>query len=246
LAALRPEIPGEDRAIFQGIGQTKKGFKSDSNPKPDRFVIDNAEWDKIALAYWKKIDYGLDATGIGYHPIVKGAHVDCLPLNEKSMLLFLLWEHELLAWRAEWKDLEDREKTHVEWSDKPVLKIATDIHEPFTLYGTPARLFLVTESGALHLCLNAEKGGRKTEPLWTCDPRPIRVVISDVASGKDFAFAPGKPGSKGDSSVYFEITEDLDPVVYDPAKLKPAKDDETLKIVVEHARLLLADKKIKP
>ena len=27
---------------------------------------------------------------------------------------------------------------------------------------------------------------------------------------------------------------------------KPAKDDETLKIVVEHARLLLADKKIKP
>jgi hypothetical protein len=31
-----------------------------------------------------------------------------------------------------------------------------------------------------------------------------------------------------------------------PAKLKPAKDDATLKIVVEHAPLLIADNKIKP
>jgi hypothetical protein len=245
-SARLPEIPGESRQLFQAFGERKKGFDGDVNPKPERFVIDNPELDKIPLAYWKKSGHIPVVTGIHADPVVEGAYVDCLPLNEKSMLLFLLWEHELRAWRAEWKNLDDREKTYVEWSDKPVLTIATDIHEPFILYGTPSRLFIVTESGALHFCLNAEKGGRKTELLWTGDPRPIRVVISDTASGKDFAFAPGKPGTKDQSSFYFEIAEDLDPVTYDPTKLKPAKDDETLKIVVGHSRLLIADKKIKP
>jgi hypothetical protein len=245
--ALLPEIPGETRPLFQAFGERKKGFDGDVNPKPERFMIDNPELDKIPLAYWKKSGHVPLVTGFKADPVVEGAYVDCLPLNEKSLLLFLLWEQELRAWRAEWKDLEDRKKTYVEWSDKPVLKIATDIHEPFVLYGTPSRLFIVTESGALHLCLNAEKGGRKTEPLWTGDPRPIRVIISDTASGKDFAFAPAPKGSaKEVSSVYFEITDDLEPVVYDAAKLKEYKPEEQLKTVVEHARLLLADKKIKP
>jgi hypothetical protein len=214
---------------------------------PERFVIDNPDWDKIVYGFWKKIDYTLTDVGLPHPPPVEGAYLDCLPVDANTLLMFLLFEGEFRVWRAEWKELQDRKKTHVKWSEKPVLKIATDIHEPFVLYGTPSRLFLVTESGTLHFCLNAEKGGRKTELLWTGDPRPIRVVISDAASGKDFAFAPAPKGSAKDvASVYFEISDDLGPVPYDAAKLKEYKPEEQLKTVVEHARFLLAEKKIKP
>jgi hypothetical protein len=239
-------IPGEWLPLFQEMGEPKMGVKATGLENPKRFAIDNPEWDKIVIKGWKQLKENPTPRALALDPAIDGAYVDCLPLDAKSMLLVLLWDHKFQAWRAEWKNLDDEKKAYVEWSDKPVLEIATDLQEPFVLYGKPSRLFFVTRSGALHLCLNADKGGGKTELVWTGDPRPIRVVISDVASGKDFAFAPAKPGAKDQPSVYFEIAENLDPVAYDPSKLKPAKDEETLKIVVEHARLLVADKKIKP
>ena len=50
--------------------------------------------------------------------------------------------------------------------------------------------------------------------VWNDPERPIRVIISDVTSDTDYAFAPGRSemGKEG-QSVYFELAEEVKPVV---------------------------------
>jgi hypothetical protein len=200
--------------------------------------------DAITDRYWKQIGYALSrATGIGPAPVVPGVFVDCLPVSSHRLLLFVLSEKEICAWAADWQQKPDRSKPRVIWSAKPVLRMNADLKERFTVYGTPACLFFLTESGKLYRCRDADKGGQRLKPVWQDDLRHIRVVIGDAVSGKCFAFAPSVANSAA-PSVYFEIGEKLDLVSYDPRLPGKANGADVLTTVLGYTRLLIADKKI--
>jgi hypothetical protein len=206
--------------------------------------VDIAAIDAITTRYWNTIGYDPSrATGIGPPPYVPGASVDCLPVNSHRLLLFVLSGNEISAWTGQWPEKPDRSKSRVTWSDKPALRIVADLKERFTVYGTPARLFFLTESGKLYGCRDADKGGQRVKLLWQDDRQPIRAVIGDAASGNCFAFAPANLDSRA-HSVYFEVGERIEPVAYDPLPLKKPSGDDPLKGLLGYARLLIADKKI--
>jgi hypothetical protein len=244
-------FPGADLALSQDKGTGPGGRPVNTILGIERarlyFRIDTL--DDIVTDYWRKVGYGGGGTSA---PPVEGAYVDCLPVDDRTLLLFLAWQGELRAWRMEWSDPHDPKRVRVKYTQEPALRVAADIREPFTLYGSPSRLFVVTESGRLYGCRDADKGGQKLKLLWDDKRRPIRLVLSDADSGKDFAFAPA-PGGFGSaqstvyaSSVYFEIADKLVLTPYNAAALGEVKPQDPLKAVVAHARLLLDARKIRP
>ena len=87
---------------------------------------------------------------------------------------------------------------------------------------------------------------RTAKPLWIDAKRPIRAVITDTASSSSYAFVePAKPDDKQAQRVYFQLAEKLEPHSYHPKPIKGIKADEPLKAVLEYARVLLDDGKIK-
>jgi hypothetical protein len=201
--------------------------------------------DEIVSNYWAKVGYEpAKAGGTGPAPFVEGARADCLPVDSHALLLFVLWEKELRAWRLDWLAKREPGKPWVKWSDKPVLRIATDLEEPFTVYGSPQRLLFVTDSGKLHAWSESPSAEQKTEVIWADRQRPIEVVIGDALSGQAFGFTRAEKGAAVES-VYFELGTKVRPVPYDPSRLKEPKADEPLDSVLEYARVLLAEKKIK-
>ena len=208
------------------------------DPDPAAVTID--AFNKIVQAAWKKSP-PMDPTEAGP---VRWTHVDCMPVDANTLLLFLLWKRELRAWRGEWVDMTDPEKARVKWAQEPVLRITTFFDEPFNfyLYGTSACLFLVTETGQLYVSRASENGERKFEVVWNDPERPIRVMISDAESGKDYAFAPA-PSDRPEEGqcVYFELAEKVKPVRYDLSRLKPVKVVKPLRTVLPYARLLFGE-----
>src|SRR5262249_16692890 len=99
-----------------------------------------------------------------------------------------------------------------------------------------------TWSGKLYCSPRPGKGERKMSVVWADAESPIRVIITDSATDKAFAFTePAKDARQG-KTVYFELAEKVTPLPYQ----KKADDRHSwaFEKVVDYARILAGDKKI--
>lgn len=206
--------PGDDQ---------KRGF-----PEGD----DDHRFDRLST----KWDWTLPPLKVYLKPeesLRKPLYYDCLPTAPDSFLLFVLKDMQLIVWQCHQK----------KWSDKPVETIPIDLAEAFTVYSGPngSYFFLTASSGKLLHSVRPEKGERKMTTVWGDAQSPIRILITDVASQKSFAFTePAKDSMQG-KSVYFELTEKPEPIKYER---KGDQESELFKKIVQRARLLVAEKKI--
>jgi hypothetical protein len=182
------------------------------------------------------------------HKLVPDAHFDFLPTSKQSCLLFLLWKGNISVWKAEAKWSKERgfwgwHEWQLTWSKTPIEQFTPGFREWFQVYGgKDGSYYFVTQSGKFYVSSKPAKGERKAEAVWTDAKVPIKTVISDTASGKEFAFA--LPAGKTGQPVYFELAGKITPIKFDPKAIKLPKVEEPLKTVLGYARFLLAEKKI--
>jgi hypothetical protein len=191
----------------------------------------------------------------------RDAWFDFLLGNEREIHVLMAWRGELRVWRGvlEPKELP-LEPWGVRWDNfidpmaspdiikrfgapdaRPVLRLRTDLREPFHAFADNGNFYFVTVAGQLHTCKRQGEQPR-TRVLWGDAQRPIVAVICDEASGRAWAFTSG--AGKASPPVWFELVGELRPVAYERTPAMEVKKDDPLPAMLEFARLVVAQKKI--
>jgi hypothetical protein len=150
------------------------------------------------------------------------------------------WSFRTYDFKGEWLD-KKKNWGDGKWTEGE--EIAVGFKEPFQVAALGDDYYFVTESGKVFRSPKSEKGkGRKTEPVWDDDKRPVIAFIQDADAGKSFVFCKADKEGKG---VYFELAAKPDPCPYDGKDIKPARPHDPLPAVLGYAKVLVADKKVK-
>jgi hypothetical protein len=118
-------------------------------------------------------------------------------------------------------------------------------NERFHAFVKGTTYFFLTDSGKVYMSMKPEKGERKMESLWDNDKYPITAALEDADTGKVFLFGKAHKGDMLGKDFYWELDETVRRVDYDPSAVKPIKTVQPLKTVMEYARFLADEKKIK-
>lgn len=188
------------------------------------------------------------------HLAVYDVHADLLPLDDKRMLLFVLKKPHLEVWEGSFSFSDKFSNEHGrrfrwigEWGRKPVEVIRADFDEPFFVAARGDDYVFVTQYGNIYVARKPVKGAkRKTEPYWVKEDQPVGRVITDLTTGKMFAFTMPLEREDGTFAkhIFFEIGDKPEAVAYDLKKVKASKAPFPLKQVRECADVLLEHKRI--
>jgi|GEM_PF-3413340 hypothetical protein len=118
-------------------------------------------------------------------------------------------------------------------------------NERFHAFVKGTTYFFLTDSGKVYVSKKPAKGEREMEVLWDNERHPITAALEDADAGKVFLFGKANKGDMLDKDFYWELDEKVQCVDYDPSAVKPVKTVEPLKTVMEYARFLADEKKIK-
>ncbi len=234
---LEPVYELAQRDLFRLLKETLVEGKTESLPKDDvGFPQSRTLWD---------------------------AHYDLVPEGKTGLVVLMAWKKEIQVWRGTIFPSDTLEKRDLKWANAvkhvpteelpksplplenhPVLRVRTEINEPFRAFQDETHYFFATTSGKLYAC-RCTGDKQKTEFVWNDSQRPIQVVFTDNASNKTYAFtAAPKAPDKDKPAVYFELAAKVQPVPYDPQRLPKAKPDDPLTTMLGYARILLRDKKV--
>jgi hypothetical protein len=117
--------------------------------------------------------------------------------------------------------------------------------ERFHAFVKGTTYFFLTDSGKVYVSKKPDKGERKLESLWDNPKYPIVAALEDADTGKVFLFGKAHKGDMPGKDFYWELDETVRRVDYDPSAVKPIKTVQPLKTVMEYARFLADEKKIK-
>jgi hypothetical protein len=161
--------------------------------------------------------------------------------KEKEPPLWLGVYHYQSKWSA-------KKKKWVEgvWKEEEVLMMAP-FNEDFHAFTKGGDYYFVTASGKAYVARKPAKGEtRKIELLWGSRRQQIVALITDADAQKTYLFCKAtKKDDEKVEDVYFELSAKPSPRSYDLSTVQPVKAEEPLKSVLEYARILVADKKVK-
>jgi hypothetical protein len=200
----------------------------------------------------------------GLEPVyaTRDAWFDFLVGGKGEIHLLMAWRGELRVWRGT-LDLKPTpgDLSGVRWDNaidpmtaadpkerlgsddaKPVMRIPTRIDEPFHAFADAGHFYFVTASGKLHCC-NRRGDKQRTKLLWEDAQRPMDAVVCDSATGKAWGFTSG--AGKELPPMWFQLAAELRPATYDRRPGMGVKKDDPLPGMLEYARLLMAEKKVK-
>ena len=108
----------------------------------------------------------------------------------------------------------ERHGEALEYIDRKNESIHVGSTQPFHVFGSGPTFFFILEDGSLYVSERKGKG-RTWERLWGRERPPIRVVLTNTATGKTYAFAERGPAN-GNVMVglYFELTREPKPAIY--------------------------------
>lgn len=200
---------------------------------------------------------------------ITDAFFDFLLSDKNEIHTFVAWRGQLYVWRgivedkAFSKKRDDVIKMHsddsyIKWDNvlpakpadnrtntRPALRLDTKMREAFMAFQSKNHFFFVTESGKLYATLK-HGDQKRTESLWDNFSSPICAVLHDTVCNKTFAFTkPARQGDKEGRNVWFELAPKLEPISYDPKKIPQWKSSDPLPTMMEYARILLREMKIK-
>ncbi len=189
---------------------------------------------------------------------VLAAPWDGLPGRGNTAYCFLAWQGELFLWHGRPKPSEGkREYDDPEIWDgpggiarkgmrhAPIIAIKADLKEQFQAHTDGKDFFLVTASGAVHRLTQRGKEW-KLEPSWRGAARPVRLLVTDDATGRTFAFAHrAGPLTEELPDIYFPLAGKMTPAAYKRDEASPAKASDSEAALLAGARLLIKKGEIK-
>jgi hypothetical protein len=194
----------------------------------------------------------------GAREVLRTTCWDFLPAADRKVYLFRAWKGQLLVWRGKQAldrlDLADEEGTGTRWENEvkteggdfnypPLARLRTELSEPFLAHGDASHFFFVTRSGQIHGCARTAIGGR-TRVIWQDPRRPVRLLLTDAATDRTFAFAyPDRPSADA-PDVYFPLAEKIVPTALKRDANSPAAAETTEDAMRAAARVLIDAGKI--
>jgi hypothetical protein len=204
---------------------------------------------------------------------LKDTYCDFLPTADKEMIFAVLRKDGLRVWRGNYLikpalAIYDPQffflrRQPCSWVPLNKAPLKCGWHEPFWLFGDERSLFLVTDSGRVSVVKFFKDRPCELKPLWPAKPAPVSLIVSDVDSGRTFAFAPDTPAlSTPDRPVpampprgftiaipgsYFELAEKLNVCKYDDWRLQnipESNDAYFFKLISQYVELLQRQNKI--
>jgi hypothetical protein len=201
----------------------------------------------------------------GLEPIyaTRDAWFDFLVGDKGEIHALVAWRGELRVWRGVLRLGGPEDEPTVRWDRaikpqplgpggawgetlpdaEPVLRVGSDLREPFHAFQDAGHFYFVTVWGRLYACgKRADK--QRVRALWKDADRPIRAVVCDGASGRAWAFTAG--AGTDSPPVWFELAAEVRPHPYERGPGLEVQAEDPLPGMLAHARLLLAAKEIQP
>lgn len=172
-----------------------------------------------------------------YVPIPDGHRIEQTEDEKKNPK----WSLKVFSRQGKYaKNKEDWE--HTPWALEAT--IAVGFTEQFQVLAKGDDYYFVTTSGKVFVARKPAKGKNRTmQPVWTDWKRPVWLFITDADRGTTFLFVG--PAKKGERPAFFELAPRAQPMTYDPALLKWSLSKHPIRLVLRHAQVLVAMKKIK-
>ncbi len=208
---------------------------------------------------WRHVEKG------GLDPVfaTKNGYYDLVPQGADGLVVLLAWRKEIRVWSGEnFKEAKDKPCQKLRWVNdgriakpgleiklndepliQPIMRVRTEISEPFRAFQDKTHFFFATSSGKLHACIR--ENAKKTGLVWDEPKRPIRMLFTDNTTQKTYAFTtPTDPANKHTPAVYFELAPKAEPIPYDIKSIPKPKEDDPMATMMAYARILLREKKV--
>src|SRR5262249_34596675 len=143
---------------------------------------------------------------------------DVVPTAVDTTLCFLLCEKRMVVCRGKGEWWKENSWWWI-WDWEKVDAFDVGFQEDVMTFVRSQDYFLVTASGQLIVAKSAAKGGkRQVRAIWDENRPPIKTVLNDARSGKVFLAGPD-----GTKRFVFEMGENPEPTLYDPAAFADKK-----------------------
>ncbi len=146
------------------------------------------------------------------HKLLAGIYFDVLPVDAISPLAFVLEKNRLRVWRSRGKYDIKNHVWRLEWDLPEAETIAVHFPpEPFHVFGTEQRYYVLTDSGQVYVSDNPIVGARTMDTARrpSSEPRqPITTFVVDPVANRHHAFALDP---SGESVAYWELGKQLTP-----------------------------------
>jgi hypothetical protein len=176
-----------------------------------------------------------------------GVFFDVYPIADECLLLFVLDQDLMGVWSGTARRVE-LEEWHMDWGkeDKEIETFKSPFKEAFTAFVRGKDYYFVTEYGSVYLARDPGKGERKVELVWDGRRQPVHALITDAGSDTVWCFVEPFFTDKQDAErVYFALSAKPEPRPYKLKRIDKPRIDEPLRSVLEYARVLQDDQRIK-
>lgn len=180
-------------------------------------------------------------------PEARDVSRDELPVGKDRLRLFILQDRKIEVWEGSFVYPQEPDgpgwtSWKATWGERPAERIRSRFDGDFLVAARGDDYYFITEHGSVFVSHKPARGDRTMEPVWDKNEDPVTHVITDLTTGRMFAFtlrnARGCP--------YFEIGAKEDVPDVDDKVLKPSKSPYPLKQIRDCVDTLLAGKKIAP
>ena len=196
---------------------------------------------------------GLDGS-VRYHlvkePRFPNIFHDGLPIGTDKIKLLILENRQIEVWEGSFvhqKALpDDPNRIHLwesTWSKKPVETIRSLFNADFLVAARGDDYYFITDFGSIYVSPKPAKGERIMYPIWTKerdpDRNPITHVITDLTTGRMFAF------DMDETVTFFEIAPKFELEAERPEMVRDSKSPYPLRQVRDCVDTLIKYGKIK-